>query len=540
MHRYTIEEAEGLWESLYKLYNLKGTVPSLESLLNDVVQTDAPSLSINHLGSIDNPDGTITAQQIIYNDVLVFIITISTPDDYVTESPEIDWEQQLDILFTVRDLKNMLGMGNVLVATSEKFEDILMSVRMKIPFTRGQTINYCNLDFGHLYRFGSNDNYLMVMDLLGLKDERVSNLLFNNFPNILSLTLTIKENYRLFEDYKEQLSDIEGQLRQHNRELPTLNLETDPIMLAIRKDHVSELGKKTKQIRFNIGKCADQIRSRLTILNTVLWGISKIKDKIFIDDIKKFQNYNNIVNNWLETNVEIFNNISNGIEEYINEISKLIDALNKREERISPRPKLYEPTPTTDETFSYDKSPYKNRRSDFNLDREKKVQLLESIPLEWCSSYILLEPKPNRSLKIFSELINNQFLCLGLTHEDRENIIKRFNFEDTSIYQIDMKSGEYFVPPVLSKISQVINEFITDNIHSIIYLDGIDYLIANNDFNRVLKFNNNIKESIVLNDSILIISLSNQNMSKNEFAMFMENSVDITNLDVDFEDIQEW
>ena len=191
----------------------------------------------------------------------------------------------------------------------------------------------------------------------------------------------------------------------------------------------------------------------------------------------------------------------------LNQVSELLQKLEQSLDKPLGRPKVYTDA-TPSEYFSYDKSPYKRVEEDLSPVSESKPELLETIPLEWCSSYVLFEHKPSRSLKIFSDLVKDRFLGLCITRNERNVLLSEFKFKDTEIYQINTVEGENIMPPILSKISHVINDFLSNNIHSIIYIDGFDFLIEANDFNRVIKFNDNIKESIVLNDSILILSIN--------------------------------
>ena len=495
------------------------------------------ALSVKHLGSIRNPKKTIHAEQLFFNDVLIFIITLSTAEDYVTNNPEKDWEQQLDIEFTARDLNNLLGIASILSTTCERSQDILMNVRTKITFAKKQSIHYCTLDFGHFWRFGNNDNYLLVVNQQTDQTDRINRFIVNNFPYILSLILILKKDYKIFLELRKQLLEIETQTQQHSHELENLKKETDSIMLAIRKDHIEELVKNASKIKLVMRNNAEQMNRNTIKLSTAIKNLGIIKDQLFNEEIKLFNSYNEFIRNELQTTDKIFNRISTEVERYSNQVTKLIEELDIGFEEPKAESKIYGPKTSNSESFSFNDSPYKSYSERFTSGIESKTKLLDSIPLQWCSSYILFEQKPKRTLKIFTDLVTNRFLGLCITHEEREAIIKKFDLKDIEVYQIASKDGDYFTPPILSKISHLINEFLSNNIHSIIHLDGIEFLINANDFNRVLKFNNNIKESIVLSDSILLISLNESSIDKNELALLVENSVDITNFDVEFEDL---
>ncbi|MCK5562091.1 MAG: hypothetical protein KAJ51_15940, partial [Thermoplasmata archaeon] len=137
---------------------------NLEISLSDLIQDDVSDLTVKHLGSITNDDETVHAQQLFFKEVLIFVISLHTTANYETDTPEVDWDRQLDIVESAHDLKNVLGMASLIQTKSRQYNDVLMNVRMKMPFAKNQAIHYCNLDIGHLYRFGNGDNYLFVID----------------------------------------------------------------------------------------------------------------------------------------------------------------------------------------------------------------------------------------------------------------------------------------------------------------------------------------------------------------------------------------
>ena len=456
--------------------------------------------------------------------------------DYKTETPELDWERQMDIEISTRDLKNVLGKSSVLQTYSREYEDVLFNVRMKMPFAQNQSIQYCTLDFGRFYRFGSDNYYLMVIDPTLLQEKKLENLMVNDFPYILSLSLMIKENYRLFNRHKYKLVDIQKQIEQHNTEFNNLNSETDPIMLAIRKDHMNELAQESMAIRTGFKTCADDLNLNLNKFKAAVSNLNLVQDNIFDADVNKFQQLQNDIHNGTNNSIHIFEQIQKDVEYYSNQITLLIRKLDTRNDAPIEKSKPYTSS-VTKEIFSIETSPYKRIENDFSSSMAHEPVLLDTIPLVWCSSYILFEPKPSRSLKIFSNLVTKRFIGLCITIEERKKIADKFKIDDTSIFQINTESGDQFVPPILSKISHLINEFISNNIHSVIYLEGIEYLINYNDFDRVLKFCNNVKESIVLNDSILFLSIKKSSLDQNELAKLIENSIDLTNSDVDSNDL---
>jgi hypothetical protein len=138
------------------IYELENEMPEIEWTMEELIQNGESEISFKHLGTSKNLDMTVSAEQLIFNDVLIFIIIQNTKEDYETTTPELDWEKQLEIEAVTKDLKNILGMATILKATSMQFDEVLMKVRINIPFAMKQTMHYCTFDFGHIWQFGKD------------------------------------------------------------------------------------------------------------------------------------------------------------------------------------------------------------------------------------------------------------------------------------------------------------------------------------------------------------------------------------------------
>jgi hypothetical protein len=126
---------------------------------------------------------------------------------------------------------------------------------------------------------------------------------------------------------------------------------------------------------------------------------------------------------------------------------------------------------------------------------------------------------------------------LWISQLNKEIFINKYKLKDVPGFQLNTDNSEEFLPPILSKISHSINEFLSINIHSVIYFEGFDFLIKHNDITRVLTFCNNLKDSIVLNDSILILSVNESFLRKNDLKSICQNSIDLTQLEISMDDL---
>jgi two-component system cell cycle response regulator len=71
----------------------------------------------------------------------------------------------------------------------------------------------------------------------------------------------------------------------------------------------------------------------------------------------------------------------------------------------------------------------------------------------------------------------------------------------------------------LGKLAFIISEFIRKTKESVILIEGIEYLIIQNDFLSVLKILNGIGDLVVLSDSRLILTLNPYTLTEKEKAL---------------------
>jgi parallel beta-helix repeat protein len=137
------------------------------------------------------------------------------------------------------------------------------------------------------------------------------------------------------------------------------------------------------------------------------------------------------------------------------------------------------------------------------------------------NAYIIQTKGPVFGLNIFEkELVKtkNRGLCITRTHPSK---LKRSAILDnvTKIWLSKTPEKDSVSPGNLTKIAHIISQFLKANPKGIILLDGLDYLIINNDFPRVLKFVEAEHEKIVLSKSVLLIPISPSTMSTKNYEI---------------------
>src|SRR5207302_11321933 len=85
--------------------------------------------------------------------------------------------------------------------------------------------------------------------------------------------------------------------------------------------------------------------------------------------------------------------------------------------------------------------------------------------------------------------------------------------------------NECIDPHKLNSLSNLIANFVNDGPCAVILLDGIEYLMINNDFARILHFHEYVNEQIALHRATLVLSVDERAFDAKELAYIERNTV---------------
>lgn len=126
-------------------------------------------------------------------------------------------------------------------------------------------------------------------------------------------------------------------------------------------------------------------------------------------------------------------------------------------------------------------------------------------------------------------------LILSKNHPDK--IVSRYGVECPIIWMISRPppGGKAItVDPVrLGKIYSMIADFVKNNPGAVILLDGMDYLISENDFISAMKTLQLINEAISISGSILLLPVDPKRIDPQSFSL-LEREIPPLELNVDF------
>jgi isoleucyl-tRNA synthetase len=146
-------------------------------------------------------------------------------------------------------------------------------------------------------------------------------------------------------------------------------------------------------------------------------------------------------------------------------------------------------------------------------------------PLEDGSTYLIEETDPDRSYDLFVQEVGagRQGLCVTRVYPPK--VRERFGIDDLSILWLSNVGKEDTVRPKdLEKLSLILEQFLARG-KAIILVDGVEYLITNNNFLTVLRLLQSARDQVAIQGAILLVSVNPSTLESHQLTL-LEREVD--------------
>ena len=138
-------------------------------------------------------------------------------------------------------------------------------------------------------------------------------------------------------------------------------------------------------------------------------------------------------------------------------------------------------------------------------------------PLE---GYIIVERKSVKSFEVFCDLVTHGVPGFVISRDHPDKIRRKYKLVRTPIMWLSRSRIENSIPPSdLPKMNHIIRNFTEKSEETVILLDGLEYLITQIGFDVVVKYLQELKDLVVLNNSRLIIPLHRDMLSDREYSV---------------------
>ncbi len=145
--------------------------------------------------------------------------------------------------------------------------------------------------------------------------------------------------------------------------------------------------------------------------------------------------------------------------------------------------------------------------------------------------YLKKEETPEGGFEFFVDLLMRGLHGLCLTRINPSKVREKYGIKKTPIAWLTelQNTDELTISPQLELLLHTATDFIDKSGNSVIFFDGLDYLIYHNSFRRVLHFLHRLRDEIAVSDSRLIISINPSTIGEKELKL-LEHEADIIEL----------
>lgn len=153
----------------------------------------------------------------------------------------------------------------------------------------------------------------------------------------------------------------------------------------------------------------------------------------------------------------------------------------------------------------------------------KKTDTWEGKHITPGTSYIIEEARPEKTYTLFVAAIHQGWYGLCFTRELPEKIRERYDITTTPLIwltEIDSKDP-CLRPQELEMISHTITEFIDKSENSVVILDALEYLATYNDFTRVLRMIQHVRDVISTHKAVLLVSINPATLEERQAQLLL-------------------
>lgn len=148
--------------------------------------------------------------------------------------------------------------------------------------------------------------------------------------------------------------------------------------------------------------------------------------------------------------------------------------------------------------------------------------------LERSFSYLVEEDKPETSYTLFLNAMKKGMKGYCVTRNYPAKIRSKFDLKETPVIWLSNVGRENTIRPKdLEKLSLSLEQFLSQAGGGIVLLDGLEYLITNNNFITVLRLIQSLRDQVAINQSILLMAVNRSTLESHQLNL-LEREVDYT------------
>ena len=154
-----------------------------------------------------------------------------------------------------------------------------------------------------------------------------------------------------------------------------------------------------------------------------------------------------------------------------------------------------------------------------------------ALPLGWelkpGNVYLVEERRPRLSFEIFEQGLSSGCIGLVVTRELPKRIQHERNIGGSRIVWLTNLVGDGRInPTAIGILMSQVRSFIESHPRTVVLVDGLEYLISLNTYDRMLHFMHQLRDIVITNEAVLVVPVDPRTLNEREMAL-MERSLEV-------------
>lgn len=154
------------------------------------------------------------------------------------------------------------------------------------------------------------------------------------------------------------------------------------------------------------------------------------------------------------------------------------------------------------------------------------------IELERGYSYMIETDDPSSAFELLQDYLEHGFSGMCISREYPEKLKKRYDLENVKMFWLSYDRDIPYVrePTNIPLIYSEVKNFLDGDDRGVVLISGLEYMISQSTFIKVLKFIQLLNENVAVRDSLLLLPLSPEALEDKEVKM-LERELRVLPLD---------
>ncbi len=149
----------------------------------------------------------------------------------------------------------------------------------------------------------------------------------------------------------------------------------------------------------------------------------------------------------------------------------------------------------------------------------------EEVRLERTYAYLVREKKPDRAYAMFIDAIERGAKGYCITRTYPPKLRSKHDLGQTPILWLSNVRMEGTIRPKdLEELSVTLDKFLSADEGGVIMIDGLEYMITNNDFSTVLKLVQSLRDHVALKNAVLLICINPLTLDPHNLKLLEEEA----------------